>query len=84
MNIVKTSIGLLLCISWIFITNYHYYPINSVGELLSFRTGLLSINTNKFEIENRKGEYQPKIHLDDLGIPHIYGEDKSSLAFGLG
>ena len=84
MNIVKTSIGLLLCISWIFVTSYHYYPINSAGELLSFRTGLLSIDTNKPEIENRKGEYQPKIHLDDLGIPHIYGEDKTSLAFGLG
>jgi len=84
MKILKTSIVLLLCLLWIFITNYKYFPINNIGELLTYKSGLLSIPIEKNRDIRISNNHQLKILIDNLGIPHIYSDTKNELAYGLG
>ncbi|WP_299315152.1 penicillin acylase family protein [uncultured Aquimarina sp.] len=84
MKIIKTVFILILCVGWIFVTNHKYEPINSIGSLLTYKTGLLSIPLQESGIEEIESEYKPKIYIDDIGIPHIYGDKKNDVAFGLG
>lgn len=84
MKIVKTSLILVICVLWIFLTNFKYKPLNSLGELLTYRTGLLSVPLQKNEIEEFKGDYKTKIYVDHVGIPHIYGQEQQGIAFSIG
>ncbi|MHA7059722.1 penicillin acylase family protein [Aquimarina sp. M1] len=84
MKIIKTVLVLTLCVGWIFITNISYKPINSIGSLLTYKTGLLSIPLQENGIKELKGEYKPKIYIDSVGVPHIYGNKEKDVAFGLG
>ncbi len=84
MKKIKTVIVLILCIGWIFLTNTKYEPINSLGALTTYKTGLLSIPLQENTIQEFASDYKLKIYVDDVGIPHIYGNKKNDLAFGLG
>ena len=84
MKLVKTALVLVLCIVWIYTTNYQLKPFNSVGELLSYKTGLLSVPIEENGINNYESDYKPNIYVDDLGIPHIYSDSQNDAAFGLG
>ncbi|GAA0731512.1 penicillin acylase family protein [Aquimarina litoralis] len=85
MKVIKTVLTLVLCIGWIFITNYKFEPINSIGPLLTYKTGLLSIPLPENEIkEIHSNKHKPKVYIDDIGIPHIYGKKNNDVAFGMG
>lgn len=84
MKLVKTALVLVLCIVWIYATNYQLKPFNSVGELLSYKTGLLSVPLQENGINNYESDYDSKVYVDSLGIPHIYGKEQNDVAFGLG
>lgn len=84
MKLVKTALVLVLCIIWICVTNYKLKPFNSIGELLSYKTGLLSVPLQENGIKYYENEYKPKIYVDSLGIPHIYSKNQNDAAFGLG
>ncbi|CAL2082510.1 penicillin acylase family protein [Tenacibaculum sp. 190524A02b] len=84
MKISKLSIVLLISLLWIFITNYKFFPINNIGSLLTYKTGLLGIKkTNKIYPKLNKGK-ELVIKIDTLGIPYIYASKDSNLAYGLG
>ena len=84
MKIIKSILVLILCACWIVATNYKYKPIDSVGPLLTYKTGLLSIPIQKDGIQEFSNDYKPKVYVDEVGVPHIYGDTKNDLAFGLG
>lgn len=84
MKIIKTVFVLILCACWIFITNYKYKPIDAIGPLLTYKNGLLSIPIQENGIEEFSSNFKPKIYVDDVGVPHIYGTQKKDVAFGLG
>ncbi|GGG24273.1 penicillin acylase [Dokdonia pacifica] len=84
MKKVKIVIVLILCAGWIYITNVKYQPIDSLGALTTYKTGLLSVPLLKSEIQEFSSNYKPTIYVDDVGIPHIYGDQKNDVAFGLG
>ncbi|WP_035084957.1 penicillin acylase family protein [Aquimarina latercula] len=84
MKLIKTSLILVICLAWIFFTSSKFKPLNSVGELLTYRTGLLSVPLDENGIQKLKGYYKPKIYVDSIGIPHIYGTTQNDVAFGLG
>jgi len=84
MKIIKTVVVLILCFSWIFVTNYKYEPVNSLGTLLTYKSGLLSISNDEESIRRLSGTYEPKIFVDDVGVPHVFGQTNNDLAFGLG
>jgi penicillin amidase len=84
MKLIKASLILVICMAWIFITNNKTKPLNSIGELLTYKTGLLSVPLQENGILQLKGDYHPKIYVDSIGIPHVYGKTQKDLAFGLG
>lgn len=84
MKLVKTSLILVLCIIWICVTNYKSGPLNSVGELLTYKTGLLSVPLQENGIQYLESDYKPKMYVDNLGVPHIYSDHQNDAAFGLG
>lgn len=84
MKLIKTTLILVLCIIWICVTNYKSGPLNSVGELLSYKTGLLSVPLSENGLKYLESDYKPKVYVDNHGIPHIYGDHQNDAAFGLG
>jgi penicillin G amidase len=85
MKIFRTSIALLLCIAWVFITNYKFFPLNSVGGLMTFKSGLMAIPLEEEqEIVTVDSKYHSQIHIDQRGIPHIYSKTEEATAYGLG
>lgn len=84
MKTFKKILVLVLCTSWLFVTNTKYQPINSLGALLTYKTGVLSIPLQENAIHEYTSEFKPTIYVDDVGVPHIYGDNKNDIAFGLG
>lgn len=84
MKLLKTLLVLVLCVIWICVTNYKSGPLNSVGELLTYKTGLLSVPLSENGLKYLESNYKPKIYVDNLGVPHIYADHQNNTAFGLG
>lgn len=85
MKLFKSIILGIGCLIWIIGTNYKVAPINSLGALLTYKTGLLNIPLeDNLSVEINSSELHPTIHIDSLGIPHVYGESEREVAFGLG
>lgn len=84
MKISKLSIILLLSLLWIFGTNYTFFPINNIGILLTYKSGLLGINnSDNMTLEINTGK-ELIIKIDTLGVPYIYSNNDNNLAYGLG
>ncbi|WP_440880063.1 penicillin acylase family protein [Tenacibaculum sp. C7A-26P2] len=75
---------LIVCLVWILLTSYKFTPINSIGELLSYKSGLLSIPTEEKNQIKIPRLANVEIFVDTIGIPHIYANDEKGLAYGLG
>ncbi|AXG70231.1 acyl-homoserine lactone acylase QuiP [Kordia sp. SMS9] len=84
MRIIKLSFVLLLCMIWIFVTNYKYFPINSIGSLLSFKSGVIGIDNNEDITSLKLYNKDLEIKVDSFGIPYIYAKNNEDVAFGLG
>lgn len=84
MKIGKLSGILFLFLLWILITNYKFFPINTIGSLLNYKSGLLGIKPfNQVQSKMVTGK-ELKIKIDLFGIPYIYSKDDDNLAYGLG
>ncbi|MEL6718142.1 MAG: penicillin acylase family protein, partial [Bacteroidota bacterium] len=82
MRIIKSIIVLSFCLLWILVTNYKSAPLNSLGALLSYKSGILGINsTEQIELGNSRNLV---IKIDSFGIPYIYADEDKDVAFGLG
>lgn len=84
-RVVYISFSLL----WLTLTFYKPMGIlENLGTLFSFKNGIY--NLRSIDEQGKKlqfdapDQYQLEIHLDELGIPHIYGKNEPSVAFGLG
>lgn len=76
---------LLFSIVWICITFYKQQPFSSIGELLTYRTGIYSTKLPEAPGSiTFPAPYQADIFVDSIGVPHIYGNDEESAAFALG
>lgn len=84
MKTFKTILIFIFCAGWIFVTSYKFKPFNSLGAILTYKTGLLVIPDKEIKTQQLKASYQPEIYVDATGIPHIYGKSKKETAFGLG
>lgn len=86
---IKRLIALLLCAAWIGITFYRPAGLfQSIGGLFTYSTGVFSLRApdaegGKIELQSATG-HQVSIHIDSIGIPHIYGKDAKAVAFGMG
>jgi len=76
--------ALALGMGWILATCYKYQPFNSVGALLTFRSGLLHVSYKEDAVQQGEALYKPEIHVDGSGVPHIYGKTDKDVSFGLG
>lgn len=81
---------LLLIVSglWIAGTFYRFPGVNSAGTLLSYGSGLLGIqnpdpNGETIALDGN-GTYACTVKVDSFGIPHIFGNEPTDVAFGLG
>ncbi len=83
MKTIKSGSVLLVCLLWIFITCYQFFPLNNLGTLLSFKTGVLAIDNEENNITTNTGR-DVTIQIDTKGIPYIYAEEDRDVAFGLG
>ncbi|NQY07486.1 MAG: penicillin acylase family protein, partial [Flavobacteriaceae bacterium] len=84
MKIGKLSGILFLFLLWILITNYKFFPINNIGSLLNYKSGLLGIkSSNQIQSKMVTGK-ELKIKIDTFGIPYIYSSNDNNLAYGLG
>ncbi len=84
MRIIKYSTVLFLCLLWIFITNYKVFPISDIGSLLTYKSGLLGLQSeDQIDIEVGIGK-DLLIKIDSIGIPYIYSSNDNDLAYGLG
>lgn len=83
---IKKGILLMLSIVWIAITSFKFFPINSIGGLLTFGTGVMSIplETSSDKKIVVKDDINSYIRIDSFGIPHIYGKKEKDLAYSLG
>lgn len=84
MKIIKLYLILFIGLLWIFITNYKFFPINSIGSLLSYKSGLLSVNSADKIPEKLIVGKELEIKIDDKGIPYIFSQNDNYLAYGLG
>ena len=85
MTKIKIALVFLLSLFWIFITTYSFEPFVSLGELTTYKTGLLSVPLQYDGLHQISTSGQKlDIHVDDFGIPHIYSSTKNEAAFGLG
>ncbi len=84
MKTLKISLVVLVSIAWIYVTTLKIGPINSVGELFTYKTGLLSVPIATEGIKEVKSDYDSKIYIDDIGIPHIFSGSDNDAAFALG
>ncbi len=82
MRLIKAIISLFFCLLWIIVTNYKSAPLNSLGALLTYQSGLLSIPTDEQIISSTNRDLVIKI--DHFGIPYIFSETDKDVAFGLG
>lgn len=84
-HIVYISFSLL----WLTLTFYKPMGVlDNLGTLFSYKSGIYNLNSIDTQGKELKldapDKYKLKIHLDSLGIPHIYGKNEPSVAFGLG
>lgn len=84
MKAIKSASGLFLCLLWIFLTNYKIYPVNSIGSLMTCKSGLLSISNLESKNLETNSEKDLMIKIDTIGIPYIYANEDNDVAFGLG
>ncbi len=86
---IKRLIVLLVCFVWIGITFYRPAGLfQSVGALFTYSTGVFSLrapdgHSGQLELKSN-GKYEVDIHIDSIGIPHIYGKNAAHVSFGMG
>ena len=80
----KSAITLFFCIVWILATNYKSTPLNSLGALMTYKSGLLEIQEAHNVPLEMSIDRDLTIKIDSFGIPYIYSNDNNNLAFGLG
>ncbi|TNE55274.1 MAG: penicillin acylase family protein [Bacteroidetes bacterium] len=80
-----------IAFSLVWITASYYSPmgiLKPVGALLSYNDGIFHNTSIEERPEKQEfkseGKYQLEIRVDSLGIPHIFGKDAPSLAYGVG
>ncbi|AGC75275.1 penicillin amidase [Nonlabens dokdonensis] len=84
MKIGRLSVALSISLLWIFATNYAFFPISDIASLLTFKSGLLGVNTSS-DMESEVGSVKElMIKIDTYGIPYIYSENDNDIAYGLG
>ncbi|HET6245173.1 MAG: penicillin acylase family protein [Bacteroidetes bacterium] len=86
---IKRILVLLLCFLWIGLTFYRPAGLfQSIGTLFTYSTGVFSLRSPDAKVGNielkSQGKFEVDIHIDIIGIPHIYGKDASNVSFGMG
>ena len=84
MNLVRYSISIFLLLTWVLITNYKLFPLNSFGALFTYKSGLLGIAPHTISDTNINLGKDVSIKVDSFGIPYIYAKEDQDVAFGLG
>jgi penicillin amidase len=86
---IKKITLLLFCFLWIGLTFYR--PANlfqSLGGLFTYSTGVFSLRAPDMQsgtIELKgSGKHEVTIHIDSIGIPHIYGNNSTDVSYGMG
>lgn len=84
-RIIGTGFLVLATAAWIFITSYHYSGLNNVQQLASYHGGLLNLQQlTKHQETIIPNQQEAEVHIDSLGIPHIYANNRNDIAFALG
>lgn len=81
---IKIVLVGVLFLAWIFVTTFNLGPFGSLGQLTSYKTGLLSVPLENNVTREINTKRKLDIYVDDYGIPHIYATSKNSVAYGLG
>lgn len=81
---IKIVLVGLLFLAWIFVTTFNLGPFGSLGQLTSYKTGLLSVPLESNGTREIHTKRKLDIYVDDSGIPHIYAASKNAVAYGLG
>ncbi|WP_299676661.1 penicillin acylase family protein [uncultured Dokdonia sp.] len=84
MKTLKLILVVVVSLAWIFVTTFNLGPLGSLGELTTYKTGLLSVPLQENGITEVTSERDLNIYVDDVGIPHIYTNEKEDAAYGLG
>lgn len=83
-KIIRTVVLVVLSLAWIFVTTFKIGPFGSLGELTTYKTGLLSVPLPSDGVQEIHSNQKLDIYVDDIGIPHIYSSSKNAAAYGLG
>lgn len=83
---MKFVLSFILPLVWITLSSISFANISSIGSLLTYGSGILSLQlpSNEEVIIDTQNKYQSKILIDEYGVPHIYGQRKVDLAYSLG
>ncbi|MEP0264427.1 penicillin acylase family protein [Dokdonia sp.] len=84
MKTVKIILVVIVSLAWIFVTTFNLGPLGSLGELTTYKTGLLSVPLQNDGIREITSDHKLNIYVDDIGIPHVYSSSKNEAAYGLG
>ena len=84
MKTLKLILVVVVSIAWIFVTTFNLGPLGSLGELTTYKTGLLSVPMQKDGIKEISSDRNLNIYVDNVGVPHIYSTQKNEAAYGLG
>lgn len=84
MKTVKIILVVIVSLAWIFVTTFNLGPLGSLGELTTYKTGLLSVPLQDDGIKEVDSDHQLNVYVDDVGIPHVYSASENEAAYGLG
>lgn len=84
MKTFKIILVVVLSLVWIFITTFNLGPLGSLGELTTYKTGLLSVPLQDDGIREIIDDHTVDVYVDDVGIPHVYSTSENEAAYGLG
>lgn len=86
MSKIKFIMFVLGAFLWITTTSLSFSSLSSVGSIFTYSSGVFSLDLPQEGLVQVKvtGDYEPEIYVDEVGVPHIFGNNKAELSFGLG
>ena len=85
---MKKLLFALLTIIWLIISFVPFGGLPAIGQFLMLSSGYMTIKppefTDKASEFIQHDRFNASIHIDTLGIPHIFSEDDESADFAMG